>query len=860
MLMPKYNWFYPVILAAIVILNLAACADYPSDPRAPKSGDDSYTTKEDTFLNIPVEKGVLTNDQAKEGATVILDTVGKIKTQKGGTVNMAEDGSFSYEPPADFSGDDQGSYLVHNSKGKSAESSIFIKVTPVNDAPKPQDDKVETPSDQAVTIDALANDVDPDDDSMIIQNVGSPDSGDVRVNIDGTLAYTPQAGHTGAVSFEYVVSDEKGGKGKAWVYIDIGNTELSNDTITVEEGQAISFPVSDLLANDENGARLTVTDVGNARNGTVVLQGDTVTYTPNPHYSGPDRFTYTVETADGASASAMVNVTVTPVQDAPTITDIDDQEIPIGGNTGAIAFTINDPDTPLNRLRVTASVDNADPRNLLNDPRNPNVGLFVTSSNSNQLGPGPGTIRVVPRPNAMGTATITVTVTDPEGNEASDSFVITVGANGSPTISDIPNQQINQGQSTGWIPFEYSDADSPVASLTVVAEVSHSNPSNLIDRRGIRLSRGVRGSRAILVTPNPNLSGTATIRVTVRDRQGNQAFDTFVVTVNPAATNTPPTISPASIPNQDWNIGGSYYLDVTIADRETPSENLSFNVTSSAIWVVNGSYDAISADRSMIRVEFQALIWGDSEITIRVVDEGGLSASVVFEASVGGFFVSPQNLAKSKLPLAAGRSLDGSSGSGTAPLPQNDIYSAHVNQTLTIKAARGVLANDRDIFDQALKVMPFSNSCLSLSADGGFTYTPSNRCFNDKPPIDDKQSFAYTVSNGRKSAKATLTIVVNGNQVPVVVADGYVKVGQKRLNITAAKGLLSNDTDPDDQKLSIVNAGVYDTLYGGEVIIQFDGSFSYVSPSNFDGFDSFTYTVTDGEDLAIGLAEISVTP
>jgi hypothetical protein len=101
---------------------------------------------------------------------------------------------------------------------------------------------------------------------------------------------------------------------------------------------------------------------------------------------------------------------------------------------------------------------------------------------------------------------------------------------------------------------------------------------------------------------------------------------------------------------------------------------------------------------------------------------------------------------------------------------------------------------------------------------------------------------------------------VGGNQVPRAVADGYVLDGSITLNITAARGLLSNDTDPDDEPLSVVSTGVYDTLFGGEVNIQPSGSFSYTAPSNFDGFDSFTYTVSDGEDLAIGIAEISVSP
>jgi hypothetical protein len=78
-----------------------------------------------------------------------------------------------------------------------------------------------------------------------------------------------------------------------------------------------------LLANDTdpNGYALSLTGVSNPVNGTVSYNAGTQTVTfvpvsgyPSPNYSGPASFTYTITDANGASASALVSLTV----DLPT--------------------------------------------------------------------------------------------------------------------------------------------------------------------------------------------------------------------------------------------------------------------------------------------------------------------------------------------------------------------------------------------------------------------------------------------------------------------------------------------------------------------------------------------------------------
>ena len=61
-----------------------------------------------------------------------------------------------------------------------------------------------------------------------------------------------------------------------------------------------------------------VTGKTNGAHGTVSCTGPGVcTYTPAADYNGPDSFTYTVSDGNGGTATGTVNVTVTPVNDAP---------------------------------------------------------------------------------------------------------------------------------------------------------------------------------------------------------------------------------------------------------------------------------------------------------------------------------------------------------------------------------------------------------------------------------------------------------------------------------------------------------------------------------------------------------------
>ncbi|MEO5368132.1 MAG: PKD domain-containing protein, partial [Magnetococcus sp. WYHC-3] len=75
-----------------------------------------------------------------------------------------------------------------------------------------------------------------------------------------------------------------------------------------------------LTGSDPEGSNLVYTVVTQPAHGTLTGTGASRTYTPAANYNGADSFTFVV--SDGAldSAAATVSITVTPVNDAPTVT------------------------------------------------------------------------------------------------------------------------------------------------------------------------------------------------------------------------------------------------------------------------------------------------------------------------------------------------------------------------------------------------------------------------------------------------------------------------------------------------------------------------------------------------------------
>jgi PKD repeat protein len=88
------------------------------------------------------------------------------------------------------------------------------------------------------------------------------------------------------------------------------------DNISLEEDANISF--SPLLNDSLTTGTAFVISTTTPSNGSVSINGETITYTPSANYNGLDTFDYTV-TQGSISASSTVSVTVAAVNDAPVL-------------------------------------------------------------------------------------------------------------------------------------------------------------------------------------------------------------------------------------------------------------------------------------------------------------------------------------------------------------------------------------------------------------------------------------------------------------------------------------------------------------------------------------------------------------
>lgn len=93
-----------------------------------------------------------------------------------------------------------------------------------NHAPVANNDLLSTAEDTKLVVlpaALLGNDVDGDGDALTITSVGVATHGNVVLNADGTISFTPVANYSGAASFTYTINDGHGGSSTATANINV---------------------------------------------------------------------------------------------------------------------------------------------------------------------------------------------------------------------------------------------------------------------------------------------------------------------------------------------------------------------------------------------------------------------------------------------------------------------------------------------------------------------------------------------------------------------------------------------------------------------------------------------------------------
>ncbi|WP_418954031.1 tandem-95 repeat protein [Vibrio parahaemolyticus] len=733
---------------------------------------------------------------------------------------------------------------VSDGVNPTANDSDSLVVNRVNDAPTVENaiaGQVLSEDFDAYTIDL--NEVFKDSDSSLEFSVSGNNSIQISI-VSGVATITPTADWNGKETITFTAKDPSGESVSQTVDFTVAPVaDIVADKATVVEDTPT---IINVLGNDtfEGDGKVVSLDANNGPvNGSVSVNPDgSVTYTPNDNYHGIDSFTYIV-TSGGVSESAIVEVNVTPANDAPVAKD----DIATTQEDTAVTIDVlpNDTDVDGDKLSIES----------VSVPKEQGTVEVVD-----------GKLVFTPAENFNGDAEITYTVTDGQLTDEAKVTVTVNPVNDAPTIKVDAVESITEdavNTDTVVATLTVRDTDTPEDQLTVSLE-NNSNGYFVLVGDEVKLTqagvdavnndelnlKGLTISASVSDGVNPTANDSDSLVVnrvndapTVENAIAGQVlsedFDAYTIDLNEVfkdsdsslefsvSGNNSIQISIVSgvatiTPTADWN--GKETITFTAKDPsgESVSQTVDFTVAPVADIVADkatvvedtptiinvlgndtfeGDGKVVSLDANNGPVNGSVSVNPDGSVTYTpndnyhgidsftyIVTSGGVSESAIVEVNV-----TPAN---------------------DAPVAKDDIATTQEDTAVTID----VLPNDTDVDGDKLSIesvsVPKEQGTVEV-VDGKLVFTPAEN-FNGDAEI------TYTVTDGQLTDEAKVTVTVNPvNDAPTIKVDAVESITEDAVNTdTVVATLTVRDTDTPEDQLTVSlenNSNGYFVLVGDEV-------------------------------------------
>ncbi|MDX1918224.1 MAG: Ig-like domain-containing protein [Candidatus Caenarcaniphilales bacterium] len=817
-------------------------------PGAPDAIDDNVSTVE----SVPIKIDVLSNDINPDGGSLFV--LQPLDQPDNGTVTINPDNTITYTPDDGFIGTDSFTYTILDSKGGFDTAEVIVEVTP--GIPIAKDDLFTTDYQKQITIDVLANDIDPDGQKLSIDSYTDPSFGTLVKNPDDTFTYTPEAGFQDVVTFSYYVIDESGNKALAFVEITVEPEDLP-PAINVDNLQffqlgsyssSFEFDVSDELPGevkridvwvvDESGklnyvesfkmdflVDIDFAEYDSATNSWSSLQpismnrlGDrlaTLDLIQGEQYDiyfyavdDSGQFTFDIETfvygGDLPSPYPVgENDYIEVLKGEPIVIDLLDNDSSPGGYDLDVTYVGTSSAGSYN------FIDDSTIEFFLNDPNFVGTITFAyqvydfDSSNSEYLNYDFATVTIKVLPiGSPPTAEVIDPVLESDTNEVvkGDKFTI-VSIGSDPDPGDEP--QIYKYF------IDYSDD-------------SNWNPI-LVGTTG----PGTTSSLEVDTSLFDFAPGKYEIVLRVFDSNNNDYndFNNFFTIVE--APDNPPfvqVVDPVEESLTDEVVYGDSFTIYAIGSDPDPGDEPQYYF----YWLVNSSdptgekllIGATGAGTESY-LEVDTLDFPSDKLT-----PGVYILQVATADKTGNTY----------LDLNA-ETIYITSSTNSPPIALNDKATVTSGDSIKVN----VLTNDSDPDKDTVSIDPGgftqpTNGTVTLNPDNTFTY-------ESNPGFVGGDSFTYMVGDGNGGFDtATVYIVVNplpnqdpiaANDIATVSSGGSVKID-----------VLANDTDPETDILEVYS---FVQPSNGTVVLNGNDTFTYIADPGYSGSDSFTYVVSDGK-------------
>jgi VCBS repeat-containing protein len=844
---------------------------------APTAVDDALVVGESGSATGNVMNDGAGQDSDPDGDPLVVDRVDgdagsvgiPVAGTTGGRFTIAADGSYSFDTNRDFemlgSGESrvtQVTYRISDGQGGTSEATISVTVTGANDAPVATTLAARNDQDgAAITLDVAGAFADVDaSDLLVFAATGLPPGLSIDAatgEIVGTI--TRDASTAGPYAVTVTATDRSGQTASAGFVWTVGNPApvASDLVVTTAEERPLSGSVA---ASDSDGDPLVYSLAVAPAFGSLTLDASgSYTYTPEADFTGTDRFTYRADDGNGGSITATLTITVTPVDDAPvaaddsfvtpqnapvtldvrsndrdpdgqplTVTQIDGIAIATGGSVAVIGGQV--------RLNPDGTLTYAPRRGYSGAPQ---FSYTLSDGTLTATGSVAGIVSAVNDPPVIDTAIVTtpedtllsgqVDARDPNGDPLVFALVtgpahgvLTFAADGSYSYAPDPDYvgsdsfvvsvaDDNGGTSVATIALEVTAVnDSPVASASPVSAVEDGAASGRIlatdvDGDALTYTLATPPARGTLVlaadgsytyTPAADFFGNDSFAVTVGDGNGGSVIVTVPVTVT--AVNDAPVASAAAIAIVEDGQGNGQ-----LVARDADGDPLTYALATPP---ANGTVVLLADGRYIYTPRPD--VNGSDSFVITVDDGRGGVVQVVVPVTIAA--------------------------ANDAPTASADPAATTEDAAVTGR----IIAADRDgdAVSYAIGTAPRHGS-VTILADGTYRYVPG-------ADVNGSDSFTVIVSDGNGgSTSITVPVTIAAvNDAPTIAAapvtgPAITTAAEQPVTIE----ILATATDRDGDRLRVSAA----TASSGNVVINPDGTITFVPAPGFTGAATIAYTVTD---------------